>query len=255
MSYYRVECAFNGIQACSSNTVHWVFAMKYWGVAQKLKLLDEKHDPEQFNTKFNIIFWVGFGFNSVAGLLFAGLPYLPVAWFIYFVTSMQSCIFVSCGFLIDAFRILSKKKEENQVISKKLVTLLSIAFGGVGISVFVSFIALVLNDDLVSNTFGFLTPIFIFLSCLILTLILTGLTEMQGSHSAHTSIKQNSNHSSNIQDSEFDLNYNESARPSVLNFYLQRSDIDFSDSEEGPVNKPDFDNLDEQILISVFEKA
>jgi hypothetical protein len=168
---------------------------------------------------------------------------------------MQSCIFVSCGFLIDAFRILSKKKEENQVISKKLVTLLSIAFGGVGISVFVSFIALVLNDDLVSNTFGFLTPIFIFLSCLILTLILTGLTEMQGSHSAHTSIKQNSNHSSNIQDSEFDLNYNESARPSVLNFYLQRSDIDFSDSEEGPVNKPDFDNLDEQILISVFEKA
>jgi hypothetical protein len=78
---------------------------------------------------------------------------------------------------------------------------------------------------------------------------------MQGSHSAHTSIKQNSNHSSNIQVSEFDLNYNESDRPSILNSYLQRSEIDFSDNEEGPVNKPDFDNLDEQILISVFEKA
>jgi hypothetical protein len=157
--------------------------------------------------------------------------------------------------MIDAFRILSKKKEENQVISKKLVTLLSIAFGGVGITVFVSFIALVLNDDLINTIFSFLTSIFLFISCLILTLILTGLTEMQGSHSTHTSIKQNANHSSNIQDSETDLNYNESEQPSVLNFYLQRSEIDLSNSEEGPVNKPEFDNLDEQILISVFEKA
>ncbi len=46
LTYYRVYYAFDGIMACSSNTVHWVFAMKYWGVAKKLKLLDEKHDPE-----------------------------------------------------------------------------------------------------------------------------------------------------------------------------------------------------------------
>ncbi len=31
-----IEVTFYGIQLCFSNTVHWVFTMKYWGVAKKL---------------------------------------------------------------------------------------------------------------------------------------------------------------------------------------------------------------------------
>ena len=34
--YANILYVFESITQCSSNTVHWVFAMKYWGVAQKL---------------------------------------------------------------------------------------------------------------------------------------------------------------------------------------------------------------------------
>ena len=34
--YLDIHLVFESITQCSANTVHWVFAMKYWGVAQKL---------------------------------------------------------------------------------------------------------------------------------------------------------------------------------------------------------------------------
>ena len=101
---------------------------------------------------------------------------------------------------------------------------------------------------MINIIFGFLTAIFLFLSCLILTFILSALTEMQGANNTRVSLKQISNRLSDIQVSESDISYNEIARPSILDFHLQKSDIDLNDSEEGPVNKPDFDNLEEQIL-------
>ncbi len=71
---------------------------------------------------------------------------------------------------------------------------------------------------------------------------------MQGAKNTRASLKQNPDRSSDIQVSESDVSYHEIARPSILDFHLQKSDIDLNDSEERPVNKPDFDNLEEQIL-------
>jgi len=36
--------------------------------------------------------------------------------------------FISCGFLVDAFRLLSKQKPQEQAISKMQASLLSIAY-------------------------------------------------------------------------------------------------------------------------------
>jgi hypothetical protein len=38
--FYDAAYVFNGLKYCFSNTVHWVFAMKYWSVAKKLQLLE-----------------------------------------------------------------------------------------------------------------------------------------------------------------------------------------------------------------------
>jgi hypothetical protein len=115
--------------------------MKYWGVAQKLKLLEAYEDAEKFNLKFSLIFWIGLAFNSIAGLLFIGILFVQKRWFYYLVTTFELCIFVSCGFLVDAFRVLSNKKAEHQVISKRLVTLLSIAFGAFGMTFLITIFA------------------------------------------------------------------------------------------------------------------
>ena len=83
--------------------------MKYWSVAKKLQLIESNMDADRFNHKFAIIFWVGIVLNATAGLV-SGVPDLDKSWFIWFDNVMQLCIFVSCGFLIDAFRLLSKLK-------------------------------------------------------------------------------------------------------------------------------------------------
>ena len=117
--------------------------MKYWGVAQKLWLLEAKQDAEKFNLKLSWIFWIGFTFNFIAGLLAIGVLFVKEDWYYFFVDcSMPLCIFVSCGFLIDAFRILSTKKAVHQVVSKKLATLLSFSFGAYGVALMVYILAL-----------------------------------------------------------------------------------------------------------------
>jgi Mg2+ and Co2+ transporter CorA len=56
---------------------------------------------------FQVIFWVGFVINAVAGLLM-GVNFSFVPWKNYDLLAIfaQDLIFVSCGFLIDAFRLL-----------------------------------------------------------------------------------------------------------------------------------------------------
>ena len=113
--------------------------MKYWSVAKKLQLLETNQDPEKFNKMFLWIFWVGLGLNVISGLLIVVSPFI---YKLYFVGNlMQLCIFLSCGFLIDAFRLLSKQKPQNQTISKKQASLLSIAFGAFGTALLVADLA------------------------------------------------------------------------------------------------------------------
>ena len=119
--------------------------MKYWSVAKKLQLLETNQDPEKFNTMFMWIFWVGLGLNVMSGLLAIGVIFVrKLPWsssYIWFLNLMQLCIFLSCGFLIDAFRLLSKQKPQNQAISKKQASLLSISFGAFGAALLVADLA------------------------------------------------------------------------------------------------------------------
>ncbi len=39
------ELALEALFECCINTVHWVFALKYWSVAQRLQLLKLNQDP------------------------------------------------------------------------------------------------------------------------------------------------------------------------------------------------------------------
>lgn len=85
--------------------MHWVFAMKYWGVAKKLQLLETNQDPDRFNVVFKYIFWFGFALNVISGLIFFGIPFFG-RWYEILCNVLQLVIFVSCGFLIDAFRLM-----------------------------------------------------------------------------------------------------------------------------------------------------
>ena len=109
-------------------------------------------------------------------------------------------------------------------------------------TVFIAYISWALQDNRVGAIFNFMVFIFIFLSCLILTFILSGLAEMQSyqqeSHNAR------SQHSSNIQESEINLDYQEFKGQSTSNFYLQISEANFEGGDDRPVSKPDFDSLD-----------
>ena len=119
--------------------------MKYWSVAKKVQLLESYQNPEKFNKMFLWIFWVGFGLNVISGLLIIGEIFiLKLPWYssyLWITNLMQLCIIISCGFLFDAFRLLSKQKPQNQVISKKQTSLLSIAFGAFGTALLVADLA------------------------------------------------------------------------------------------------------------------
>jgi hypothetical protein len=87
--------------------------MKYWGVSRKLWLVEAKKDTEKFYSMLSWIFWIGFTCNSIAGLSYIGALFVKEDWYYYFVNfSTPLCILVSCGFLIDAFRMLSKQKAD-----------------------------------------------------------------------------------------------------------------------------------------------
>jgi hypothetical protein len=157
--------------------VHWVFAMKYWGVAKKLQLLETNQDPDKFNLVFQRIFWVGFVLNVMSGILL-GVPYF-VVWYNWFVNLIQICIFFSCGFLIDAFRLLSKLKSREKSISKKQAALLSFAFGAFGASLMIKGLASALQNSTFFNVSSYFQNVFFYTTCLAMLLILNSLTNMQ----------------------------------------------------------------------------
>ena len=93
---------------------------------------------------------------------------------------MYFVIFLSCGFLIDAFRLLSKQKPQKQAISKMQASLLSIAFLVFGTALLVYDFAFYFGGN---YTFVVISVeslnIFFLLSCLIMAFILSNLTQMQ----------------------------------------------------------------------------
>lgn len=60
-----------GLYATSCYAIsHWIFAFKYWTLAVKVELLKKLQDPNQLNTKFSVVFFLGIIFNLIAGILF-----------------------------------------------------------------------------------------------------------------------------------------------------------------------------------------
>ena len=53
--------------------------MKYWGIAKKVQAFESNQDPEKFVVTFKLVFWSGFVFNAVAGLLYG--VYIGIYWF------------------------------------------------------------------------------------------------------------------------------------------------------------------------------
>lgn len=50
------------------NTGHWIFAMKYWTLAYKIKLIKERKDPDKQNHRFFIIFVIGIILNILTAV-------------------------------------------------------------------------------------------------------------------------------------------------------------------------------------------
>ncbi len=152
--------------------------MKYWSIACKLQLYQENKDPESLKKRTQVIFVIGLLYNAVGGIVYP-LPFLFLnkPWLKYFAISMQLGIILSCIFLFDAFRRLKKVKRNNQVISKKQVVFLSIAFGAFG---FITFVELMtLSESLVSRIVLVLWQLAFLISCLLLAKILQSLISMQ----------------------------------------------------------------------------
>ena len=92
---------------------------------------------------------------------------------------MYLVIFLSCGFLVDAFRLLSKQKLQKQAISKKQASLLSIAFLVFGTALLVDGFASLGGNYTFFAISAELVNFFFLLSCLIIVFILSNLTQMQ----------------------------------------------------------------------------
>ena len=92
---------------------------------------------------------------------------------------MYLVIFLSCGFLVDAFRLLSKQKPQKQAISKMQASLLSIAFLVFGAAILVRDFAFFEGNYTFFAISAVLQNFFFLLSCLIIAFILSNLTHMQ----------------------------------------------------------------------------
>lgn len=110
----------------------------------------------------------------------------------YLVTPMQLGIVFSCILLSDAFRRLKQVQQNDQVISKKQVMFLSIAFGAFGLITLVELMTI--NNFLTYEIILGLWQFTFVLSCLLLAFILQSLIVMQahqrGNYNVSNSQKQ-----------------------------------------------------------------
>jgi hypothetical protein len=124
---------FNVVTEVLSDVAHWVFAVKYWVLSCQLEMIYKRDDPSKSKTKFQVIFVVGIVLNVIAGVVTA-LSGNPSKNKLYKALSISKSVFtipliVSCCFLGDAFRRLTKIKMPYQMINKSQVAALSFAFG------------------------------------------------------------------------------------------------------------------------------
>ena len=115
------------------NIVHWIFGLKYWTLAFKLKQLKTNQDPDKLNRCFTFTFWVGVFFNLLSALL------KNIALSDRFSAEVKSKttiaalvltapLYISFLILFDAFRRFRNLKSQEKVINNVKVCALSLAF-------------------------------------------------------------------------------------------------------------------------------
>lgn len=60
----------NGLTTVCFDVVHWVFALKYWSVSLKIKLISDGRDPDLHNNIFYILLFTGIVLCAASGVLF-----------------------------------------------------------------------------------------------------------------------------------------------------------------------------------------
>ena len=114
------------------NTAHWVFAMKYWTLAYKVKLIKLRKDPDKHNSKFLVIFVVGIILNILCAVFNqCALSYRlsdKVVQLTITALVFTLPLFVSWILLTDAFRRFRNTKSSEQVINNMKVFALSFSY-------------------------------------------------------------------------------------------------------------------------------
>ena len=65
--------ATGSVTETTFNAIHWIFAMQYWVLARKLKLIKNKQDPLTNSKLYTIVYYIGLALNVICGI-FYGLP-------------------------------------------------------------------------------------------------------------------------------------------------------------------------------------
>jgi len=114
------------------NTVHWIFAMKYWSLSYKVQLLKLNRDPDVFNRQFTVALLIGICLNMLSALFnnLASSSKLALEAQKLTITALvfTTPLYVSFAILLDAFRRFRNTKSSEQVINNLNVIALSFAF-------------------------------------------------------------------------------------------------------------------------------
>lgn len=114
------------------NTVHWVFAMKYWTLSYKVQQLKLNKDPDVFNQQFRVALLIGICLNmfsaiinnlASSGKLASEAQQLTITALVFTLP-----LYVSFALLFDAFRRFRNIKSSEQVINNLNVFAMSFAF-------------------------------------------------------------------------------------------------------------------------------
>ena len=114
------------------NTVHWIFAMKYWSLSYKVQQLKLNRDPDVFNRQFTVALLIGICLNMLSALFnnLASSSKLALEAQKLTITALvfTTPLYLSFAILLDAFRRFRNTKSSEQVINNLNVIALSFAF-------------------------------------------------------------------------------------------------------------------------------
>jgi len=83
---------------------HWAFAMKYWSLSVKLRLMSSNKDPDIHNKKFWIMFLIGIILNLAVGGVYIWAIWDVSNQHTVYVDISQVPMMCTCLMLFDSLR-------------------------------------------------------------------------------------------------------------------------------------------------------